>query len=152
MLVGELFDLPESGSPRASGGRQAGPVAGHGSAEAWLTLPARPHRDHYRLREHVSSGGIRVYPKIFESIGDALDRAELILETLASKPHRRPYLIQVVDAWTGEIVTAVRPETEEREPGTCRLCGQPDDPFASGPDPSTAGETPPPSAPGPDAP
>lgn len=84
----------------------------------------------FRLVEHGGGpGGPRTLAGVYDNVDAACTVAERLLEALADRPHRRPYLIQVVDLWTREIVTRVTPYTE-RDGDVCVACGQPVDPFA----------------------
>jgi hypothetical protein len=82
----------------------------------------------FRLREYGVTGGPVTLPRVYATVDEACTVAERILELLAPKPHRRPHMVQVIDVWTGEIVTRVTPYTD-RVDGVCVACGQPLDPF-----------------------
>jgi len=83
----------------------------------------------YRLVE-VGGGrmGANTFPKVYETVVEACDVAETILDALADTPHRCPHTIQVVDVWTRETVTRVSRRVE-RDRDVCPVCGAPTDPF-----------------------
>lgn len=67
---------------------------------------------------------------LYDHALDAAGVAERLLEALADVPHRRPFRVDVVDAWTRETVTSVRPGVPV-DPDVCPYCGQPNDPFVA---------------------
>jgi hypothetical protein len=75
----------------------------------------------YRLVD--VGNGRRTFPRLYRSLQAAEDAAEHMLAGLVDRPHRLPYQVDIIDAWTFERVKSVRADV-----------GRPwdPDPFADG--------------------